>query len=178
MKRFNFLILVFASFLIVSASSAVKAQDEMPPPDAPNKQPNRQGRPNLLAELGLSQTQRQQIRRINVEKRPLIRDTKQRLQEANKNLDRAIYADNVNEAEFQARLKDVQTTQAELSRIFFTYEFAVRKILTTEQLAKFKNLREQFSQTMGNNANQPQKNSLQNLRRRFKIRPRQLSPKN
>lgn len=177
MKKFNFLSLVFAGLLVFSSFSAVKAQNEMPP-DAPNKQSERQLRPNLLAELDLSPPQRQQIRRVNAEKRPLIRDAKQRLQEAKSSLDRAIYADTVNETEFQIRLKDVQTAQAELNRIFFTYEFAVRRILSAEQLGKFKDLREQFSPTAGNNIDRPLRNPMQNLKQRFRNRRGQARPNN
>lgn len=178
MKEIKFLSLVFAGLLIVFSSSAVKAQDEMPPTDAPGKQFARQRRPNLMAELGLTQNQRQQIRRINVEKRPLLREAQQRLREANRNLDQAIYADNVIESEIQARLKDVQTAQAELIKIRLTNELAVRRLLTAEQLSKFRDLRERFSREMENNQDRRQQRRGLNLRRRFNNRQRQLSPKN
>ncbi len=146
------------------------------PPVAPNKQTERERRPNLLAELGLTQNQRQQLRRINIEKRPLVRNAQQRLREANRNLDHAIYADNVNETEIQARLKDVQTMQAELIKIRFTNELAVRRILTVEQLSKFRALREQFAQRTENNQDQPRQRRMQNLRQRFKLRQNQMRP--
>ena len=178
MKEIKFLSLVFAGLLIVFSSSAVKAQDEMPPTDAPGKQFARQRRPNLMAELGLTQNQRQQIRRINVEKRPLLREAQQRLREANRNLDQAIYANNVIESEIQARLKDVQTAQAELIKIRLTNELAVRRLLTAEQLSKFRDLRERFSREMENNQDRRQQRRGLNLRRRFNNRQRQLNPKN
>jgi Spy/CpxP family protein refolding chaperone len=178
MKEIKFLSLVFAGLLIVFSSSAVKAQDEMPPPDAPVKQFDRPRRPNLMAELGLTQNQRQQIRRINVEKRPLLREAQQRLREANRNLDQAIYADNVIESEIQARLKEVQTAQAELIKMRLTNELAVRRLLTAEQLSKFRDLRERFSREMENNQDRRQQRRGLNLRRRFNNRQRQLSPKN
>jgi len=178
MKEFKFLSLVFAGLLIVFSSSAVKAQDEMPPTDALGKQFARQRRPNLMAELGLTQNQRQQIRRINVEKRPLLREAQQRLREANRNLDQAIYANNVIESEIQARLKDVQTAQAELIKIRLTNELAVRRLLTAEQLSKFRDLRERFSREMENNQDRRQQRRGLNLRRRFNNRQLQLNPKN
>jgi Spy/CpxP family protein refolding chaperone len=177
MKKFDFLSLIFVGFLMIFSFSAVKAQDEMPP-DAPNKQAERVRRPNLFAELGLTQVQRQQIRRVNMEKRPLVRAAQQRLLETTKNLDQAIYADTVNESEIQARLKDVQTAQGELIKINFTNELAVRKILTAEQFAKFRILRQQFAQSMGDNPNHPQKRRMQNLRQRFKLRRNQMRPNN
>ncbi len=177
MKKFDFLSLIFVGFLMIFSFSAVKAQDEMPP-DAPNKQADRERRPNLLAELGLTQDQRRQIRLINTEKRPLMRDAQQRLREANRNLDQAIYADNVNETEIRARLNDFQTAQTELSKIRFTNELAIRRVLTAEQLSKFRVLREQFAQSMGNNRDQPRKRRMQNLKQRFKLRQNQMRPNN
>lgn len=177
MKKFNFLSLLFAGFFVFFAFSMVKAQSEMPP-NAQSKQADRESRPNLMAELGLTPDQRQQIRRVNAEKRPLARAAQERLRSANQNLDQAIYADNVNETEIQARLKDVQTAQIELIRIRFTNELAVRKILTAEQLAKFRDLREQFKRKLESNADQPQKNPLRNLKQGLKLRGRQLRQSN
>lgn len=177
MKKFNFLSLIFTGFLMVFSFSGVKAQNETLP-SIPNKQAERQNRPNLLAELGLSQDQRQQIKRINMVKKPLMRDAQQRLRDANRNLDTAIYADNVNESEIQAHLKAVQTAQAELSKIRFTNELAIRKILTAEQLAKFRVLREQFAQNLENSPNQPQERRIQDIKQRLKLRQNQMRPSN
>lgn len=175
MKKFNFLILMLAGWLVIISSPAVKAQDEMPP-DAQNKQIDRAQRPNLLAELGLTPQQRRQIRQINVEKKSIVRDAQQRLRDANRNLDQAIYADNVNETEVQARLKDVQTAHAELIKIRFNNELAVRKILTAGQLAKFRGLRQQFAQRMEDGADKPPKNPMRNLKQTLKLRNRQARP--
>ena len=177
MKKFNFLSLFFAALTIIFSFSAVKAQDEMPPENQ-NRRTQRERRPNLLAELGLTQEQRGQIRRINLQKRPLVRDAQQRLREANRRLDQAIYADSMNETDIQARLKDVQTAQSELIKIRFTNELAIRRILTVEQLSKFRALREQFAQRMENNQEQPQKRRMQNIRRDFKLRRNQMRPNN
>jgi len=162
---------------MICSFSAVKAQDEMPP-DAPNRQADRERRPNLLTELGLTQEQRGQLRRINTEKRPIVRDAQQRLRDANRRLDQAIYADNMNESEIQARLKDVQSAQSELIKIRFTNELAVRRILTVEQLSKFRALREQFAQRIENNQDQPQRRRMLNIRQGFKLRLNQMRPIN
>lgn len=179
MKKFNFLSLFFAGLLLFFSFSAVRAQDEMPSSDAPNKQIDRRQRPNLLAELGLSPEQRQQIRRINAAKKSIVRQAQQRLREANDNFDRAVYSDNLTDPEIQARLRDVQTAHAELIKIRLTNELAVRRILTAEQLAKFRDLRAQFAQSMENNRDQPRKNSLQNLqnfKQRLKLPRNQMRP--
>jgi Spy/CpxP family protein refolding chaperone len=68
-----------------------------------------------------------------------------RLREANLALDAAIYADSVDEEVFEARLKDQQLAQAEVARLRFTSELAVRKILTPDQLTRFRDLRQRFA---------------------------------
>jgi Spy/CpxP family protein refolding chaperone len=68
------------------------------------------------------------------------------MQDAARNLDMAIYGDVVNDADVKARLREFQVAEAELSRLRFESELAVRKILTPEQLIKFRELRRQFAE--------------------------------
>ena len=67
-----------------------------------------------------------------------------------RNLDQAIYADAVNESEIQNRLKELQAAQAEIARIRAMSELEVRKILTPEQLVKFRDLRRLFAEKREN----------------------------
>lgn len=175
MKKLNFLSLVFAAFILTLTFSTVKAQDE-PPPDAPKQQFNKPSRPNLLRELGLTQEQRQQIRRLNDDKKPLMHEAQMRLHEANRNLDQAIYADNVNETEVQARLKEVQIAQAEVIKIRSLTELAVRKILTPEQLAKFREIRRQFAERIENRQEQLKNRMTDAPNRRRNNRQNALRP--
>jgi Spy/CpxP family protein refolding chaperone len=69
-----------------------------------------------------------------------------RLREANRSLDEAIYSDDVNEADFQARLKEFQAAQAEIARLRFESELGVRKILSPEQLFRFREIRRRFAE--------------------------------
>jgi Spy/CpxP family protein refolding chaperone len=172
MKKFIFFSLLFFGFLLTFSVSFVRAQDELPG-GAPNKMAERPRRPNLFAELGLSPEQRQQIRQINQERKTVVRDAQQRLRDANRNLDQAIYGDNVNESEIQARLKAVQTAQAELIKLRFTNELAIRKILTAEQIVRFRTLREQFAQIIENNSDGADMRPMRNLKQRFRLRPNQ-----
>ena len=149
MKRFNLLSLLFAGLLIFGSLTIIKAQDETPP-DAPNNKFDAQTRPNLLRQLGLTQDQIKRVRQINQENKPQIRAAQNRLREANRSLDQAIYADVANDAEFQARLKEVQAAHAEVLKLRSLTELAVRKILTPEQLAKFRDVRQQFAQRREN----------------------------
>jgi Spy/CpxP family protein refolding chaperone len=124
--------------LVPVAAICVSAQDGPPPDEAANFAPER---PNLLENLGLTQPQVRQIRIMNRDRKPLMERAQQRLREANRALDQAIYGDRLDESEIQARLAAFQAAQAEVSQIRFQSELELRKILTPEQLAKFRQLR-------------------------------------
>lgn len=150
MKKLDFLTLIFTGFLLTAFCFAVKAQQEPLPNDAPQLNLNQPRRPNLLAELDLSPQQIKRIRRINAERRPLLREAQQKVRDANRNLDQAIYADTADETEIRSRLKDVQLAQSEVSKIRSMIEYAVRKVLTPEQLVKFRELRQKAMERLEN----------------------------
>lgn len=136
--------------LIVGGFSAVLAQDNPPPQDAnrppvDQKQDRQMKRPDLLRILGLTPEQMQQVRKMNRERKPLLDAAMVRLRNANRALDEAIYADNLDETVFQASLKELQLAQADAARLRFLNELGIRKILTPEQLARFRQLRKQFA---------------------------------
>jgi protein CpxP len=143
MKYFKlFPILLTALLAMVSLSFG---QDGPPPGNGPQDD-HADGRPNLLAELGLTHEQVQQIRRLNQERRPLMMRAQHRLREANRALDMAIYADTVSDADFQTSLSEFRAAQSEVARLRFESELAVRKILTPEQLVRFRDLRRKFAE--------------------------------
>jgi Spy/CpxP family protein refolding chaperone len=140
----------FPAVLLVFAATGY-AQDAKAP-DTPDAQHHDMQRPHdmradFLHKLGLSPEQIEQIRQINLERRPVFDEAQKRLREANRALDAAIYADQVSENDFEAKLKDVQAAQAEVARIRFTNELAVRRVLTPEQLARFREMRQKFEQS-------------------------------
>jgi Spy/CpxP family protein refolding chaperone len=139
------LFLVFVAAVAATATGAY-AQEGPPPGDGPQDERGDERRPNLFAELGLSPEQLQQIGRMNHERRPAIRDARRRMGDAARNLDMAIYGDVVNDADVKSRLKEFQAAEAELSRLRFESELAVRKILTPEQLVHFRDLRRKFAE--------------------------------
>lgn len=98
----------------------------------------------VLRQLGLSPEQMQRIRRLNVARKPTMDEAQRRLRVATNALDEAIYADEVAETDVQTRLKDFQLAQAEVARLRFMNELAVRRILTKEQLVRFRELRRRF----------------------------------
>ncbi len=126
---------------------AAPAADVKPTPAA-NDQPD--NKINFLAQLGLSREQIQQIRRLNQERRPLMVAAQMRLRAANRALDEAIYSDTMSDTDVDARTKELQDAQAEVVRIRSMSEFSIRKILTPEQLARFRELRAQFEEVRKN----------------------------
>ncbi|MFM9905252.1 MAG: Spy/CpxP family protein refolding chaperone [Pyrinomonadaceae bacterium] len=107
-------------------------------------------RGNALRQLGLSKEQIQQIRRLNMERKPLMDEAQRRFREANRALDEAIYADQVNDADVQNRLREVQLSQAEVAKVRYMNELSVRRILTQEQLIRFRELRQRFEKAREN----------------------------
>jgi len=81
-----------------------------------------------------------------------------RLDEANKALDDAIYANSFDSVRVESFIKAREAAQAEVSRIKTDVEISIRKLLTPEQLVKFRELRNRFE------------------RRKDSLRPRQGPP--
>jgi Spy/CpxP family protein refolding chaperone len=148
--RFKILSIVFAAMgaaVLVGSVSAQEVRTPEPQPQAAQTSDRpRDVRANFLHSLGLSDEQIQQVRQINIARKPLMEGAQKRLREANRALDAAIYADQVVDADVDARLKDVQTAQAEVSRIRYQNELAIRRVLTPDQLVRFRELRQKFEQ--------------------------------
>ncbi|MEQ1922421.1 MAG: hypothetical protein ABL952_07920 [Pyrinomonadaceae bacterium] len=140
--------LVFTMSLLVTAQETKPVEDQPQESQSGNQQQDI--RTNALRQLGLSREQIQQIRRMNMERKPLMDEAQKRLRIANRSLDEAIYADQVNDTDVQARLKELQLAQADVARIRFMNELFVRKILTPEQLVRFRELRQRFEQVREN----------------------------
>ncbi len=156
--------------LVLTFSLSVRAQKEPPADALPTESQQRPAdkSPNLLRELGLSREQMQAIRRLNADRKFQMQDAQRNLGDARKNLDMAIYADVVNDAEFQVRLKDFQTAQAEVAAIRSTTEFEIRKILTPDQVIRFRQLRQKFAEARKNFQNRPINQRGKFINRRLK----------
>jgi Spy/CpxP family protein refolding chaperone len=96
---------------------------------------------NLLQELSLSPDQVKQLREMNRERKPKMEAAQTRMREANRSLDQAVYSDALDENEVATRLKEFQDAQADVARIRFNSEVSLRKILTPEQLVRFRDVR-------------------------------------
>lgn len=147
---FKFILPMIVVLTMVTTSVS---QDARQPSDGPKDQLRppvsqpQDGRANALRQLGLSPEQIRQIRMLNAERRPLMEAAQQRFRRANRALDEAVYADQVNESDVQSRLQEAQLAQAEVVKVRFMNELAVRRILTQDQLVRFRELRQRFEQT-------------------------------
>ena len=152
MKIISSLTTVACLVMVLCLASVGRAQDPQQPTNT--KQPVVVPTPdpehaNLLGQLGLSNDQVQQIRQMNAARKPMVEAANKRLREANRNLDQAIYGDvPVDPADFDARLKEFQSAQADVARIRFESELNVRRILTPEQLVKFRDIRRRAAEAI------------------------------
>lgn len=148
------------TFVIFAAAIGVAAQDPTAaqPSETPQPNANQDTKATLLRQIGLSQDQVRQIRRMNIERKPLIDGAQQRLREANRTLDEAIYSDTPDENLIQERVKEAQLAQAEVIRLRSMNELALRRILTADQLTRFREMRQSFVTARENVQNKRQLN--------------------
>lgn len=140
MKRIIFINLILSFGIVLFTFINANAQGG-PPPNQFAEDKNR--RPGLLEMLGLTPDQVKQIRQLNKTLQPMRQEAQRRFAMANRALDDAIYADEANEELINQRMRELQQAQAELIKSRTMMETSVRKILTREQLIKFRELREQ-----------------------------------
>jgi len=144
MKKRNFLTLVFTTALVFIAFSNVKAQET-----TENQNANQAVRPfKLFQELGLTREQIQQIRAVNQERRPIMQAAQQRWRAANRELDDAIYGDNSTDEQIKELTRRAQFAQSDLLKERTITEYQIRKVLTPDQLIKFRQLREEIRQKL------------------------------
>ncbi len=144
---FQTFLFAVVTLIVVGSTQAQESRstEALPPPEQHQAVDQMRGdRGNLLRQLGLLDEQVQHIRKVQAEKRPLMRDALKRLHETTRALDDAIYADQLNEADIDLRMKEAELAQAELARLRYMNELAVRRILTPDQLIRFRELRQRF----------------------------------
>lgn len=105
---------------------------------------------SLLRQLGLSQEQAQQLRKFNQEQRPKMEAAHHNLRTANDELDAAIYADTIDDAVIAEKVRNVESAQSAMIRLRYENELAIRKLLTPEQLVRFREARERLQQLRTN----------------------------
>ncbi|HST53588.1 MAG TPA: Spy/CpxP family protein refolding chaperone, partial [Pyrinomonadaceae bacterium] len=135
----------FAFALFVISAHVARAQDASPAQqqEGAAAQINPNDPATILGHLNLSTEQITQMRSIQSESVPQAKLLNQRLNQSRRALDEAIYSDNVDESLIEQRARDVAEAQAALVRFRAQTELRVRRILTTEQLQTFRNLRQE-----------------------------------
>ncbi len=130
-----FLLLLFAS------ASQVLAQtpDEAAPADA--AQGNSDA--NWVTALGLTPDQVARIRAIRQQNRVEWQTARQRLNQAQRALDEAIYSDETSEALVEQRTREVAEAQASEVRLRARTELGIRRVLTPQQLGTFRMIRQE-----------------------------------
>ena len=151
MKSKNPLILFFTLLLMVLTFSAARAQEQ-----APDDNPRPVARPfKIMQELGLTREQIQQIRRIQQARRPIMQDAQLRWQAARRDLDAAMYADDTSEEQMKELTRTAMAAQSEFLKERTLTEYLIRKVLTPEQLIKFRELREGLMRRVKEQRNAP-----------------------
>jgi Spy/CpxP family protein refolding chaperone len=137
----------FAFALLFPAAPCARAQNGAQTPaqaqEGAAPQPNPNDTVSLFGQLNLSPDQVAQMRAIQSEQVPQARALNQRLNQARRALDEAIYSDTVDEALVEQRARDVAEAQAALVRLRAQTELRVRRVLTPEQLQQFRYIRQQ-----------------------------------
>ncbi len=133
-SRITFAFLFAVSVLLALATSA-PAQQPLPE----NQQP---GPADPIRDLNLSPEQRERIRAIREEQRDERAAVNQRLRETNRALEEVLDSENPSEAEIERHLRAIAEAQAASLRMRVGTEMKVRKVLTPDQLATLRVLRQ------------------------------------
>lgn len=150
LRNFTNYLLVIGVFAVFSLT--VLGQTGSIPQETPNNPQagQKDGRQNLLMQLGLSRDQIRELRQLNQARRPIMEAAQLRVREATRSLDDAIYNDQLIESELDDKVKELQLAQAEITKLRAANEIAVRKLLTPEQLVRFRDLRDRFEEIKKN----------------------------
>lgn len=146
-------------FLLIFAVSVTKAFAQTGDEAAPGEAAQGNQDAGWVTLLGLTPDQVAKIRAIRQQNRLEWQATKQRLNQAQRSLDQAIYSDDASEAVIEQRAREVAEAQAAEVRLRARTELGIRRVLTPQQLNTFRMIRQQriheaqMNRRMGN-ANQ------------------------
>ena len=127
--------------------------------------PTRRNAP-LLRLLNLTPDQLAQIRRIRQENQSELLLFSQRLRQAQRALDDAIYSETADEAVIEERARQLSEVQAAHTRLRSLTELRVRRVLNPQQLNVFRSLRMQRRARREDNRAQRRNLNSSPLRRR------------
>ncbi|HEY0384861.1 MAG TPA: Spy/CpxP family protein refolding chaperone [Pyrinomonadaceae bacterium] len=156
-------LLLLTIILLCSSALPASAQENATPPLGPEQNTANQSG-DLIRQLGLTQDQLSRIRAIREQNKDERQAANERLKNAQRALDEAIYSDDASEALIEERARELATAQAASVRLRALTELSIRRILTPEQLGTLRALR----------LRQAQQRRLErelNLRSRLRNRP-------
>jgi Spy/CpxP family protein refolding chaperone len=144
----------------------------------PDTQQTQGGDP--IRQLNLSPEQREKIRAISEDRKDERQEINRHLREANRALEEALDSDNPDETVVEQRLRDVAAAQAAQMRMRVLTEVRIRRVLSPDQLIRWRELRQQARrdrQMNNQNGNGFERNRpLQNRRNGLGPAQRQESP--
>lgn len=133
-------LMLFLLLLPLSISQGfAQTPDEAAPADA--AQGNQDA--NWVTVLDLTPEQVTRIRAIRQQNRVEWQAAKQRVNQAQRALDQAIYSDDASEAVIDERAREVAEAQAAEVRLRARTELGIRRVLTPQQLNTFRTIRQQ-----------------------------------
>ena len=127
---------LFAACALLALTTNTPAQQQLPE----NQQPGPSADP--IRDLNLSPEQRERIRAIREEQRDERAAVNQRLRQTNRALEEVLDSENPSDAEIERHLREIAAAQAASLRIRVATEMKVRKVLTPDQLATLRLLRQ------------------------------------
>lgn len=127
---------LFAACAVLALASNAPGQQPLPE----NQQPGPSADP--IRDLNLSPEQRERIRAIREEQRDERAVVNQRLRETNRALEEVLDSENPSDAEIERHLRDIAAAQAASLRMRVATEMKVRRVLTPDQLATLRVLRQ------------------------------------
>lgn len=138
MIKNNLQIFIFALIVLFAGFTVTKAQNGEPPIEEAALRPG-----DWLQSLNLSNEQKQQLRRINVEWSPRLKRAQKQFKDAQRELNESIYRDDLNDSLIQEKMGVLQNAHSELIRTRTVMQTMIRRVLNNDQLAKFRRFREQ-----------------------------------
>jgi Spy/CpxP family protein refolding chaperone len=158
--RKNILVAALAVALHTFAVGASARQGGAPAAPPADRQATEQAQPvqdqsELMRSLNLTPEQRARIAEIRRATEQQSQQITQQLRRSRRALERAIYAENADETTIQQRAKDVADAEAARVRMRADAELKVRRVLTPEQFATFRELRRQTQIRLQQRQNAP-----------------------
>lgn len=129
-------------FAAVACSSLSFGQTPQTQTGSPQPQPGG-AMEDPIRQLNLTPEQREQIRSIRQQTNSERAAINQRVGEANRALEEALDSDNPDELRVEQHMRDLAAAQADAMRMRISTEVKIRRVLTVEQRALLRTLRQQ-----------------------------------